>query len=305
MKAWKAGGLLLLLLGLTASAFAGNLSGNVSGVLRFENSPYSVVGPITVPSDSQLVIEPGVDLRFAQGAALIVRGRLIVMGTISQRVIFQGGDGQTWNGIRFEDGLPEVSTLSNVEIRNSSNPVFVDMSNVVIDSSLIYGSNKGLFVTRSTVLLSNSLLVMTITQLEPGVGVDAIDSDIQVMRDTILVNSSGVCENVTGISVQQGTATLSSNVIQVNSNSAFVTCGIYLLSQDDALVSRNIVKVTSLLFSCGMKLENSGAGVYIHNNSVRLMSQNTSSYGLMIEDGRSINIRNNVVWGNNFGWGIV
>ena len=86
--------------------------GNVSGTWVAFSSPYLIEGEITVPSDSTLNIEPGVEVNFQGHYKLIVNGFLEAMGTESDSILFTTSDtSDGWHGIRFIDA-PDSSHLS-------------------------------------------------------------------------------------------------------------------------------------------------------------------------------------------------
>ncbi|MGE5315399.1 MAG: T9SS type A sorting domain-containing protein [Acidobacteriota bacterium] len=79
-------------------------AGNVSGTWTAARSPYHVLGDITIPDDSTLTIEPGVDFVFMGCHKLHVQGRLLAVGTQQDSIRFTTEETQTgWHGIRFAD----------------------------------------------------------------------------------------------------------------------------------------------------------------------------------------------------------
>ena len=85
--------------------------GDVSGVWAISHSPYHIEDNITIPKDSTLAIEPGVEVIFLGHYALNVQGQLLAVGSEMDSIQFTiidtsgfhnpdttlGG----WNGIRF------------------------------------------------------------------------------------------------------------------------------------------------------------------------------------------------------------
>jgi hypothetical protein len=88
-------------------------TGNVSGTWSLAKSPYHIEGEITIPNDSTLTIEPGVDVIFFGHYALNVQGRLLAIGTEVDTTVFTVNDTLEfhnadtslggWNGIQFID----------------------------------------------------------------------------------------------------------------------------------------------------------------------------------------------------------
>ena len=88
-------------------------AGNVSGTWTKSNSPYHIEGEITIPNDSTLTIEPGVEVVFTGHYKFNVEGRLLAIGTETDKIVFTINDTTgfynvnipdgSWTGIRFMD----------------------------------------------------------------------------------------------------------------------------------------------------------------------------------------------------------
>lgn len=66
------------------------------------NAIYTVTNTVTVASNVTLTIEPGVTVRFRRGTGLTVRGRLLAVGTPTQRITFTRHPGDAnWDRIMF------------------------------------------------------------------------------------------------------------------------------------------------------------------------------------------------------------
>ncbi|MBN1968958.1 MAG: hypothetical protein JXR48_10755 [Candidatus Delongbacteria bacterium] len=62
--------------------------GNVNGLWTIDNSPYLVQGEITILSEDELVIEPGVRVEFDQHACLNINGEIKAVGTEQDSIKF-------------------------------------------------------------------------------------------------------------------------------------------------------------------------------------------------------------------------
>ena len=69
---------------------------------KLSDSPVMVTDFVEIPRKVTLIIEPGVEVRFAANAALIVEGKLIARGTQVDSILFTSADSKSpgaWGGI--------------------------------------------------------------------------------------------------------------------------------------------------------------------------------------------------------------
>ncbi len=77
-------------------------AGYVAGNWTKANSPYYINGEITIPNDSTLALEPGVEVIFMGHYKFNVQGRLLAVGTKQDSIKFTAEDKVSgWHGIRF------------------------------------------------------------------------------------------------------------------------------------------------------------------------------------------------------------
>lgn len=88
-----------------------DVSGAISGITTWTkaNSPYNVIGDITVPAAATLRIEPGVVMNFSAGTGITVTGRLVAEGTAFERIAFRraAGAASDWDGLSFSNTLTD------------------------------------------------------------------------------------------------------------------------------------------------------------------------------------------------------
>lgn len=82
------------------------------------NSPYIVTLPINVANTATLTIEPGVEVRFAAGAGMVILGGLAIQGTQAQQVRMVGDNGATWLGITAAQPAGNL-LIQSATIRNA------------------------------------------------------------------------------------------------------------------------------------------------------------------------------------------
>jgi hypothetical protein len=90
----------------TGSGDSGNeisgVEGDISGVWTAVNSPYQIIGDITILDGEMLTIEPGVEVIFTGHYKFNVLGRLMVVGTKQDSIKFTANNpNEGWHGIRL------------------------------------------------------------------------------------------------------------------------------------------------------------------------------------------------------------
>ncbi len=102
------------------------------------NSPYDVVGDVTVQAAATLKIEPGVVMNFTAGTGITVAGRLVAEGTAFDRITFQraAGAGSDWDGLSFANTLTDsrITFADFVEGDGQGESIHVVHSRLYLDN---------------------------------------------------------------------------------------------------------------------------------------------------------------------------
>lgn len=78
--------------------------GDVGGTWARSQSPFLVTGELTIPSDSLLTVESGVEVFFIEYCGIIIQGRIMAVGTPSDSIRFTASDPEEgWESFRFTD----------------------------------------------------------------------------------------------------------------------------------------------------------------------------------------------------------
>ncbi len=97
---------LILAAALCCGALAAtDVSGNQSGLWDLANSPYNIVGDVTIPAGTSLNIDPGVQVLAMGDYRITALGRIYALGTEADSIRFLSGvagPSPTWKGIRLE-----------------------------------------------------------------------------------------------------------------------------------------------------------------------------------------------------------
>jgi len=205
------------------------------------DSPYRVIYDVVVDSGVLLTIEPGVEVQFADGLSLIVRGSLNASGTQSNPIIFTSSRVAedlsdpcpgTWNTITYEGNSSEQFTFRHSKVEYAIHGVTIQnpgsatvennhLRNCLEDGVHIVGREWWLEQTSHNLLIKEN----TIERNKNGIATDTAEthSDIMVIGNTIISNQkNGIYLRARArLSVSHGTpyifdVILSSNTISNN-----------------------------------------------------------------------------------------
>jgi N-acetylneuraminic acid mutarotase len=104
------------------------------------NSPYHVVGTITLPSGNTLTIEPGVDVLFDADVQFVIEGSLNAVGTETDSIRFAKSTAAAWGGIRFYGSGSSTISWSKISGSNSGG-VFAEGASVTLERCTISDNN--------------------------------------------------------------------------------------------------------------------------------------------------------------------
>lgn len=99
--------------------FASGLNGELDEDTIFvANTEYLIQGVLTIPSNGQLLVEPGVRLEFEEGAGIDVHGAIYVCGSEQEPITFTSvaGEPGSWQGIRFLNA-DDTSVISHALVQ--------------------------------------------------------------------------------------------------------------------------------------------------------------------------------------------
>lgn len=184
---------LFVAIGIISSSFAQTIvSDTVSGVWSKANSPYIVTGDIIVLENDSLIIEPGVEVRFAgKYKFLIYRSLLKAIGAPSDTIVFTNHHPDSlWNRIHF-DRANDGSELSYVKVEHSAlDGIECYQTNLKVTHSLITDNGEtnqsGIYVKNGAAIINNSTI-----RRSSGKGIYAEGSLLVVSNSIISENNDG------------------------------------------------------------------------------------------------------------------
>ena len=97
--------------------------GDVNGTWTKANSPYNINGEITIPNDSTLTIEPGVEVIFTGHYKFNVQGRLLAIGTETDTIVFTINDTTGFHNLTIPDGGWHGIRFIDTPINNDSSKI--------------------------------------------------------------------------------------------------------------------------------------------------------------------------------------
>lgn len=212
------------------SAGASSVEGVITSdtIWALTNSPYEVVGDVTIINGVTLTIEPGVEILFETGSSLIVNGNLHAVGTSANRIRLRSirsepvaGD---WNGIKFYADYNSTLTMSFCDVEYARNAITVDSLGIAVieKSTISNNSESGIQIVGTANLLARDNTIRLNTNGISGSGITC--SGMKIINNYISYNENGVNLFVYGVDGRINNVTISGNAFDKNMN------GIYLHS---------------------------------------------------------------------------
>lgn len=146
-------GLAVILFFISNYSQAAEISGPISGKVRWTkaNSPYEVIGNVVVEKGATLIIEPGVEIKFASNTILQIEGELIAKGVSEDKIAFTSSGEDKWDGIVFTKN----SIGSTTRQEGNWNRKYIKGS--VFDHCIIEKAEKAIDA-KVPLLITNSLI---------------------------------------------------------------------------------------------------------------------------------------------------
>ncbi|MFQ3326643.1 MAG: parallel beta-helix repeat protein, partial [Salibacteraceae bacterium] len=172
------------------SGYVQDVCGEVAGVWT-SGSVYDVLCDIEVPEGDNLIIEPGVRVRFMEGASMTCYGVLQVLGDSDNRVSFTSREASPLPGDWGHVSLyAEGNMISHLDYEFATNGFSGDnISNTTIDNVVMVGnlslSANGIYLTNSSDLtITNNTI-----QVGGEYGIHSYESDNSVVNNNTIRGS--------------------------------------------------------------------------------------------------------------------
>ncbi len=304
-------------------AFRTNITaGDVSGTWTIKRSPYNISGEITIPNDSTLTIEPGVEVVFMGHYKFNVQGRLLAIGTEADTIRFTAQDTDSgWHGIRFIN-TPHTNDTSKMiycsfthgkantgdyaSLDRCGGAIMINgfsrvlVSNCLFDSNMTSGDvtatgGPGVCIFRASPRITNSTFVNN-TGDDGSAGAIKCDfASEAVISNNIIANNTSVCGAILCAYDSLNRPRVSGNTI-FNNVATYGGGGIFIYGGSHARIENNVIHHNQAPFGAGIVCTDAGNPVLINNT---IVYNNAESGGGIFCDGSGNPIFvNNIVWGN-------
>ena len=311
---------------LTQSAFSQTeVAGEVSGVWDPDGSPYIAIEAITIPAGEQLIIEPGVEVRFEEHFPLVVNGVLRAIGTEEDSIWFitnRWREDIRWGGIQFseaEDGcemaFSHISTAGWNGAPQTVRGILIYRSSPTIRNSLISncasGNNSagGIWVwwAPEAIIENNTLedndggaiwcsgegitrITGNLIRENTGYGIDAYSK-----ATTFIQNNQVIDNGSTGLILRNTLSIVEDNTISNNARGGISS------SCARTVIKGNVISGNTIDVFRG---PNTGGGILVSGNAIicgnLIFSNNAgaTSGGVHLGGEGQVHFYNNVVYDN-------
>ncbi len=298
-------------------------AGNVSGTWILAKSPYYINGEITIPDDSTLTIEQGVEVVFTGHYKLNVQGRLLAIGTKTDSIRFTADDKNAgWHGIRFIN-TPNTNKISKLEycsfkygkantgalnsLDRCGGAIMINRFDSVLVSHCLFDSNmasgdKGTTGGAGICIFYGSPTISENTfsnndGSQSSAGALVVDfTSKALIKNNIFYNNKSEYGTIICAFGNDNQPIISGNIISYN---AANTCagGIFVYSSSNPSIENNIIIHNQASFGAGVMIYESGKAKLINNTIA--YNHATSGGGLYCEKYDDPILINNILWGNS------
>lgn len=279
-----------IIAGLTLNSFAQTSvpGGNVSGTWTLANSPYNIQGSIQITNGSTLTIEPGVTVNFQGTYKLLVLGRLLAVGTVTDTITFTAANtANGWRSIRFDN---TASANDSSEIKfcklqygkatgaypdDSGGALYFDnfskavIANCRIADCVANTSGGGIYCNASSPRISDNTISGNTATYGQGGGIFSNQSSSRISGNSITgneVSPSSVTGYGGGIYCSGGNEVIDNNI--VSDNTASISGGGIYCTTNSSVISNNIISGNSTPGSGGGICSDANATPYILGNTI-------------------------------------
>ncbi|MCP4631910.1 MAG: T9SS type A sorting domain-containing protein [candidate division Zixibacteria bacterium] len=223
----------MLIIATACWAQAIEVEGEVSGVWMADNNPYEVIGDLTIPTDSTLIIEAGVIVSFQGHYKLNVdsSATLQAIGNQFDSISFSAVDTAIgWHGIRFSysNSNSEISycKIENGKANsgfagNNGGAIYCLHSNPTIRNNSIINNlavdlGGGIYCEQSSPSIIDNIFDWN--SAYAGGGIDCEDNSNPLILNNTISNSFGVVHRGGGICCDNSSPIIDNNIITNNSS---------------------------------------------------------------------------------------
>ncbi len=296
--------------------------GVVNGIWTKAQSPYVINGTVSVPVDSTLIIQPGVEVNFSGYYTFIIEGRLLAEGIPADSIIFTAANqNDGWHGLRFLSTMShnqDTSKLIYCRIEygktgggcpdNCGGGIFADLSNLIVCHCLLrqnraesgVGNNWGggaIYCQYSNAIITDNLITQNFTGHDGG-GICCYFSSPKIHRNIIMGNDASFRGGGIAV-VSLSNPEILQNTISNNTTGTFLSTdsyggGIYVFAHG-ALIQHNFIENNESDMGGGIACHNTNAQIInnlIANNSGR-------SGGAVFLSGSSPTVLSNTICDNS------
>jgi len=247
---------------LPAEVIGGEVGDEVPETLGAKRTPYIVAEDIIVPVGKQLIIEPGVELKFHNRSGLMVFGVLEADGKAGEIKFTNWEEWDTGAGIRFHYG--SSGNLSFCQIDHMEN-IFgggiscSDSSPAIAHCTITENSadvGGGIFCLRSEATITNCTILKN--SADGGGGIDCLNSSPTITNCTISGNGAfGSWGEGGGLHIQETSSPVITNCMIFKNSAGEEGGGISCLNDSSPAITHCTISDNIASFGGGIRSDNS------------------------------------------------
>ncbi len=225
-----------------------NITGKLSGIWDAAHNPFLISEDVFIEEGDQLLINPGVEINFAEESQFTIEGLLQANGSLDDPIVFTSNS--EWKGLNFYDTQDDNQVhYCNISKANVSAILIENDSHVSIVGNKFFENTSGshgaaLDISSSDEVIINQNIIANNSSSSLTGGIALLDA-IPIITNNIIVNNTGTYG---AFSIKTGSDVILENNTIANNESTNGTPYLFFIFNSFITINNNIIQDNGTIF---------------------------------------------------------